>query len=132
MSCRTNNTPGIEARLDRIESLLGAPAAAIQTLLPGQSKTWAKVAAKGMRQGGAPEALLPPRHTVRVQMAQAKGLSNDEILKEVKKTISGPATIRVLHSGDINVTVSDESSKDRAQGLPRQSNSRSLKKGLSH
>jgi hypothetical protein len=45
-------------------------------------------------------------------------MSNEEILKEVKKTISGTAAIRVLHSGDIDVTVPDEASKDRAQGLP--------------
>jgi len=41
-------------------------------------------------------------------------MGNEEILKEVKKTISGAATIRVLHSGDIDVTVPDEASKDRA------------------
>ena len=47
-------------------------------------------------------------------MAQAKGLNNEEILKEVKKTISGAAAVRVLHSGDIDVTVPDEAAKDRA------------------
>src|SRR5277367_4813399 len=51
-------------------------------------------------------------------MTQAKGLNNKEILKEVKKTISGAAAIRVLHSGDIDVTVPDEATRDRAQGLP--------------
>ena len=51
-------------------------------------------------------------------MAHAKGLGNEEILREVKKTITRAAAVRVLHSGDIDVTVPDESAKDQAQGLP--------------
>jgi hypothetical protein len=50
---------------------------------------------------------------VRVQLTQAEGISNEEILKEVKKTISETAMIYVLYSGDINVTVPDEVFKDR-------------------
>jgi hypothetical protein len=45
-------------------------------------------------------------------------MGNEEIFKEVKKTILRATAIRVLHSGDIDVTVSDEASKDKAQGLP--------------
>jgi hypothetical protein len=45
-------------------------------------------------------------------------MGNEEILKEIRKTISGAAAIRVLHSGDIDVTVPDEAARDRAQGLP--------------
>ena len=45
-------------------------------------------------------------------MTQAKGLTNEEILREIRKTISGAAAIRTLRSGDIKVTVSDEASKD--------------------
>ena len=71
-----------------------------------------------MRQAGAPQVPFPARHTVRVQMAQAKGKSNEEILKEIRKTITGAAAIRVLHSGDVDVTVPDETAKDRAYGLP--------------
>ena len=44
-------------------------------------------------------------------------MDNEEILKEVKKTILKAAIIRVLYNGDIDVTVPDEASKDRAQGL---------------
>ena len=51
-------------------------------------------------------------------MAQAKGLINEEILREIKKIISRAAAIRTLRSGDIKVTVSDEASKNRAHGLP--------------
>ena len=50
-------------------------------------------------------------------MAHAKDLGNEEILKEVKKTITGAVAVRVLHSRDIDVTVPNESAKDRAQGL---------------
>jgi hypothetical protein len=76
------------------------------------------VATTGARQAGLPQAPYPARHTVRVQLAQAKGLANEEILKEVKKIITSATAIRVLHSGDIDVTLPDEAIKDRAQGLP--------------
>ena len=71
-----------------------------------------------MRQACAPDAIHPVRHTVRVTIPQAKGLSNQEILKEVKKSISGAAAVRVLQSGDIDVAVPDEATMDRAQGIP--------------
>jgi hypothetical protein len=45
-------------------------------------------------------------------------MDNEEILKEVKKTILRVAAIRVLHSGDINVIISDKAFKDKAHGLP--------------
>ena len=115
---RTAPAPeGVEARLERIEAMLEAaqPHAA---RIGGKGKSWADVAITGARQAGVPQALYPARHTVRVQLAQAKGLANEEILKEVKKTITGATAIRVLHSGDIDVTLPDEATKDRAQGLP--------------
>jgi hypothetical protein len=113
----STNPQGVEARLERIEALLQTPNTNTQTI-PTQGATWAKIAAKGVRQAGALETPHPVRHTVRVQMAQAKGMGNEEILKEIRKTISGAAAIRVLHSGDIDVTVPDEAARDRAQGLP--------------
>jgi hypothetical protein len=70
-----------------------------------------------MRQAGEPQAILPIRHTVRVQLAQAKGMNNEEILRKVKKIISGAAAIRVLQSGDIDIIILDEASKNRAHGL---------------
>jgi hypothetical protein len=45
-------------------------------------------------------------------------MDNEEILKEVKKIISEAAAIRVLHSGDIDIIISDKAFKDRAYGLP--------------
>jgi predicted DNA-binding helix-hairpin-helix protein len=71
-----------------------------------------------MRQTGEPQAILPVRHTVRVQLAQAKGMNNEEILREVKKIISGAAAIRVFYSGDIDIIIPDKASKNRAHGLP--------------
>src|SRR5450755_2190541 len=93
---RAGNAPqSVKARLERIEVMLRAPANSPKRPLP-QGTTWAKVAATGMRQAGEPQAILPVRYTVRVQLAQAKEINNEEILKEVKKTISGAAAIRVL------------------------------------
>ena len=108
---------GVKARLGRIEAMLevAQPHAA---RIGGKGKSWADVAITGARQAGVPQALYPARHTVRVQLAQAKGLANEEILKEVKKTITGATAIRVLYSGDIDVILSDDAIKDRAQGLP--------------
>ena len=107
---------GVEARLDRIESLLRAPAGAPHEP-PARGNTWAKIAAAGLRQAGVSQAVLPTRYTVRVQLAQAEGLGNEEILKEVKKTIPGAAAIRVLRSGDIDMIISNKATKDKAQGL---------------
>ena len=117
---------GMEARLERIEKMLSGRAIAPRQGVQGSS--WAAMAAVGMRQAGAPQPPVQARHTVRVQMAQAKGKSNEEILKEIRKTITGAAAIRVLHSGDIDVTVPDETAKDRAYGLPSTDELRIFKK----
>ena len=61
-------------------------------------------------------------------MTQAKGLTNEEILREIKKIISGAAAIRTLRSGDIKVTVLDEAFKDRAHGLSSTANLKILRK----
>jgi hypothetical protein len=45
-------------------------------------------------------------------------MNNEEILKEVKKIILRVAAIRILHSGDIDIIISDKAFKDRAHGLP--------------
>jgi hypothetical protein len=108
---------GVEARLTAIEETLKKAVA--QGITAGTKQaTWAAVAAGNMRQACAPEAIHPARHTVRATMPQAKGLSNLEILKEVKKTIPGAAAVRVLNSGDIDVAVPDEATMDKAQGIP--------------
>ena len=121
----------IKSNAEKLEARIDATTDALSKLQSGRlggyttsagsgssGGTYASVAAMGMRQAGSPSAMNPTRHTVRVQMPQAKGKTNEEILKEVKKTISGAAAVRVLHSGDIDVTVPDEAAKDRAQVLP--------------
>src|SRR5450755_3594086 len=96
--------------------MLRVPANSPKEPLP-QGTTWAKVAAIGMRQAGEPQAILPVRHTVRVQLAQAKGINNEEILREIKKIISGVAAIRLLYSGDIDIIILDKAFKNRTYGL---------------
>ena len=80
--------------------------------------TWATVAAGSTRQAyGAhvtPPGAVLERHTVRASMPNTKERTNEDILKEVKKTISGVATVRVLNSGDIDITVPDKTTKDKA------------------
>jgi hypothetical protein len=44
-------------------------------------------------------------------------MDNEEILKEVKKTILEVAAIRVFYSGDIDIIILDKAFKDRAYGL---------------
>ena len=41
-------------------------------------------------------------------------MDNQNILKEIKKIIPVAATIRVLRSGDIDITVLDETIRDKA------------------
>jgi hypothetical protein len=47
-------------------------------------------------------------------MPQAKSKSAEEILKKIKPTISGAAAVRMLQSGDIDVTLLNEEAKDKA------------------
>ena len=46
-----------------------------------------------MQTAGILPATSTARHTVRVQVPQAKGLLNEEILREIKKIISEAAAI---------------------------------------
>ena len=61
-----------------------------------------------------PPGAVLERYTVRALILNIKERTNEDILKEVKKTISGAATVRVLNSGDIDITVPDKTTKDRA------------------
>ncbi len=49
-----------------------------------------------------------------VPTSLANDLSHEEVLKEIQKTPTGAATIRVLHSSDIDASVLDEMAKGRA------------------
>ena len=44
-------------------------------------------------------------------------MDNEEILKEVKKIILEATAIRILHSGDIDIIISNKVFKDKARGL---------------
>jgi len=59
-------------------------------------------------------ACKPQRHAVRVRMPEAQGQTPDEILKAVKPIIKGAYAIRTLRSGDIDVMVPDQKTKDAA------------------
>lgn len=115
LASRQLPTGRMEAQLERIEKMLQQKATPPKQ--PSKQNSWASVAAAGLRQAGVSPALRQ-RHSVRVQLAKSKGKNNEEILKEVKKTIPGAAAIRVLRSGDIDITVPDEATKDRAYSLP--------------
>jgi hypothetical protein len=67
-----------------------------------------------MRLASEPQVTRQTYHTIRVQMPQAKGKKAEEILKKIKRTISGAAAIRMLQSDDINVTLPNEEVKDKA------------------
>jgi hypothetical protein len=117
-STRDAPRDGVEKRLEAIEKTLNKLATPTKIAPP----IWADIAAKGTRVASAPQvptrAIQTNRHTVRVSMPTSKGKAPEDILKEVKKTFSTAVAIRVLHSGDIDVTLPDEASKDRAQTLP--------------
>jgi hypothetical protein len=105
---------GVEVRLKAIEDTLKA----LKRPDEGKRPSWAEIAAESVRPAGIPTAPPQERNRIRATMPQAKGMGNQEILKEIKKTIPGAAAIRVLYSGDINIIVPDEATRDRAQGLP--------------
>ncbi len=112
----TGSTTSVEARLGRIEALLTKEGAR-EPGATGAPASYAGALMSGLRLVGGP-VQAPPRLTVRVQLRGAKDLPLEEVLREVKKTISSAAAIRVLRSGDVDVTVTSEDMRDRAQNLP--------------
>ena len=103
---------GIEETLRRAFPLSGSPT---------DKNTWAAVTANGMRGAYTSQAESarnkPERHTVRVTMPNAKDQNEESILQTVKKAIPSAAAIRVLQSGDVDVTVPTEAAKEKAQGV---------------
>ena len=45
-------------------------------------------------------------------------MNNQDILKEIKKIIPAAAAIRVLRSGDIDIAVLNEATRNKAQAIP--------------
>jgi hypothetical protein len=105
-----------EERLIRIEASLekltkASPAA---KAVPDLSR--AKVAAQQATR--MVNASTPQRATVRIRMEGTKVKSAGEILAEAKKVISGAYAVRPLHSGDIDIVVPDQATKDRILNQP--------------
>lgn len=73
--------------------------------------TWANVAAQAARTASEP---LSKRPAVRVRIPGAEEKSAAELLAEVKPVISGAYAVRPLRSGDVEVMVPDQMTKDKA------------------
>src|ERR1700712_1025450 len=119
----SNGTARLDAVADRLRAIEETLKKALNpTPISAGKATWASVAAGGTRQACGTHVTPPratlERHTVRASIPKTKEKTNEEILKEVKKTIPGAAAVRVLRSGDVDITVPDETTKDRAQGIP--------------
>jgi hypothetical protein len=112
-----NENP-MEDRLARMEEMMKALFIAPNS--PNRSPTasqkiltWADVASRSTRTGSAPSPPATNRPTVRVRIPDAEGKSAKELLDIVKPTISGAYAARSLRSGDIEIMVPDQKTKDR-------------------
>jgi len=120
------NEDTTQQRLSRIEEKLdnlvtgGEAANPAQMSMRGgrapKPQTWAGVAAQGIRQLVEP---LTQRTAVRVRLPDAQGKSPTEILATVKPLIAGAYAVRQLRSGDIEVSVPDQHTKDRVLNQPQ-------------
>jgi hypothetical protein len=88
------------------------------------NQTWAGVAAQGIRQIVEP---LSQRPAVRVRLPDSKGKSPTELLATVKPLIAGAYAVKQLRSGDIEVAVPDQRTKDRVLNQPQVENLRILR-----
>ena len=109
-STRHAPTGGVEGRLKAIEETLKK----IANPKGATGPTWATIAQGGTRLPGETPGNPPTKHSVRASMPQAKGLTNQEILDQVRKAIPEAAAVRTLYSGDIDITVPTETAKERA------------------
>ena len=88
------------------------------------NQTWAGVAAQGIRQAVEP---LSQRTAVRVRLSDSKGKSPTELLAAVKPLIAGAFAVKQLRSGDIEVAVPDQRTKDRVLNQPQTEDLRILR-----
>jgi hypothetical protein len=105
----------VEARLTSIENLVRN--LHTQGKGPQGQKSWATVVSAS---GGPASATQAPRLrslTVRAAVQNAKELTPEQILTEVKRSLPEAAAIRVLRSGDIDITVPNEAALNRAQAI---------------
>jgi len=108
----------MEDRLARIEEMmkavLPAPNSLNKSLTASQKVLrWADVASRSSRTGRTPFPPTTNRPTVRVRIPDAAGKTSKELLDIVKPTISGAIAARPLRSGDIEIMVTDQKTKDR-------------------
>jgi hypothetical protein len=109
----------IENSQNRIENTLDRIAKRDPPARGARGSTWAHVAAY------SPAARRPiatnassRRTTIRIRMEGAKDRSPNEILTEAKKHLTDALAVRPLRSGDIDVIVPDQATKDRLLNLP--------------
>jgi hypothetical protein len=114
----SRNENPMEDRLARIEDMMKAvllvPNSPNRSPTASQKiLTWADVASRSSRTGSAPSPPPTDRPTVRIRIPDAAGKTPKELLDIVKPTISGAYAARSLRSGDIEIMVPDQRTKDR-------------------
>jgi len=111
----------IEEKLDNLAESSGSMNQAQLNMRGGRSpaNTWAGVAAQGVRQLVEP---LSQRTAVRVRLPDTQGKSSTELLATVKPLIAGAYAVKQLRSGDIEVSVPDQRTKDRVLNQPQVDN----------
>jgi len=81
-----------------------------------KNQTWANVALHGSRPLNGP---ISQRTAVRVRLPDSQGKSPTELLSTVKPLITGAYAVRQLRSGDIEVAVPDQRTKDWVLNQPQ-------------
>ena len=104
-----------ETRLDRMEKIL-------YKLIERQNekgKTWAHITQQPAPAAGKTIPLpTTQRPAIRIRMEGAGEKTHGEILAEARQSIPGAYAIRPLRSGDIDVMVPDQATKDKILNQP--------------
>jgi hypothetical protein len=83
---------------------------------PAQGRSWAVVAAQAAHTAKA--IATPQRTTVRVRLEESQGREPGELLEIIKKTIPSAYAVRNLRSGDVDVHVPSQATKDQILNGP--------------
>ena len=120
---QTTQEKETKAQLDRIEAGItkiqketrkGGPLG--PGVPPVQGQTWAAVAAQAARTANTVAA--PQRATVRVRLEESQGQEPGELLKTIQRTIPSAYALRTLNSGDVDVHVPSQTTKDQILNGP--------------
>ena len=71
---------------------------------------------RGKRSTGAPQripSVAPVRTTVRVRTSEAAGAEPEQLLTSIKTHIPKAVAVKILHSGDVEVTLPNQQAKDQ-------------------